>query len=302
MTDLDAIIDQVLAEFRLPRPTTTAAEIAAWMGVEPPPEAEAEAFVRRHMLGRAVWMWSQLSDAQRAAIRDNWPPARPTIAERAYEALLALRPLDQTQALEYALTMLRQGVAIGNIASLLSWTVVCERLLTGDIPRRGLCASFPYVHGAVVMLADPGALALIDRVLAEHPAQVLVADWALVAADLKPSHSMRVIQTSVGRNHMLAHDAWILGRRDESRRPADLRLSAASAATEALEVIEQQLAGRRLVVLTTCERTQRILFAAATVEDVNVVLVGDTDTWASKIKDRLGTVPRGTLSDGGGDE
>lgn len=158
----------------------------------------------------------------------------------------------------------------------------------------------PDLCGTVVMLADPGALALIDRVMTQKPAEVLVPEWALYAGDLRPSRSMRVVQTATGRNHLLAHSAWIMSGKEDVTRPADIRLTAASAALEALADIEPTLAGRRLVVLTCCERTQRILLAAVTVEEIDVVLVGDpADSWGQELVARKGRVPRGTLRDGG---
>lgn len=154
----------------------------------------------------------------------------------------------------------------------------------------------PDLSGAVVMLADPGSLAMIDSVLAHQPAEVVAPDWVLVVADFK-GETVRGIQTATWRNYSLAVDAWILGGKSEACRPGDFQMTAATAAVEALYAAEQQLAGRRLVVLVSSDCLQRLLRGSARTDGVEVLLVGDTDTWGRELLKRKGTAPLGILDD-----
>lgn len=125
------------------------------------------------------------------------------------------------------------------------------------MPGVRMKSSLPDLSGAVVMLADPGSLAMVDRVLTQGAAEVVAPDWVLSVTDFK-GESVQGIQTATWRNYSLAVDAWILGGKAEACRPGDFQMTAATATVEALHAVEQQLAGRRLVVLVSSEGYYRL--------------------------------------------
>ena len=168
------------------------------------------------------------------------------------------------------------------------------------MPGVRMKSSLPDLSGAVVMLADPGSLAMVDRVLTQGATEVVAPDWVLSVTDFK-GESVQGIQTATWRNYSLATDAWILGGKAETCRPGEFQMTAATAAVEALHTVEQQLAGRRLVVLVSSEYFRRLLQAIAMTDSVEVSLVGDTDTWPQELLKRKGVVQRGTMPNGGGE-